>query len=93
MKTLKLVTASEAEKERRKLKSYWSKETQISQRVLIRCLDLLEQIEQNTRRRSRKRRKPMTPRQKFVSAKLRRGLSLKQISELWRGMADQAKAS
>jgi hypothetical protein len=56
MKASRPITAKQAERERRKLKSVWSKESQLTQRVLIQCLVLLETIAANqTKTRGAKR--------------------------------------
>lgn len=81
-------TAQDAERERRKLKSIWSRESQLSQQVLIRCMDLLEEIAANTRRRTKGR---PTAWSKFLGEQMRQGLTPTQASKLWQ--AQKKKAS
>ena len=80
-------TAAEAERERKRLKSIWSAETQLSQRVLIRCMDLLEEIAQNTGRR----RRP-TVYQKFVGTYLKEGATIKEAAAAWRKQKEKKSA-
>jgi hypothetical protein len=47
---LNLITTAQAERARQKLKSVWSEESRLSQKVLIRCMDLLEQIAANLKK-------------------------------------------
>lgn len=91
MKRLTLIkTASEAERERKRLKSVWSSETQLSQRILIRCMDLLQKIAENTGRKRKPRR--ASAYQKFIGEQMRRGLTAGAAAGLWREQREQAKS-
>ena len=84
--TLRIVQSvdntKQAKRAQKNLGSYWSAETQLSQTVLIRCMELLERIDRNTGKRSRKVRR--SDWQSFLSIQMKTGLSIKQAADLWR---------
>ena len=59
------------------LKNVWSGETVLSQRILIYCAELLEQI-------AAKKKRPRSKWQSFLSAQMRQGVSIKQAAVNWR---------
>lgn len=73
-------TAKQAESARGKLKSFWSAETQLSQRILIRCLELLEEIAANSRKR---RTRKATEWPAFLGKRMRAGLTSTQAAAEW----------
>jgi hypothetical protein len=62
------------------LRSRWSNETALSQRILIYCASLLEKlVEGKPRKRAR------TQWQAFLSAEMKKGMSIQQCAKRWRG--------
>lgn len=74
-----ITSSKQALAESQRLKSIWSKESRLTQRTLIYCASLLEQLVGKQR----------TPRvlskwQKFLSAEMKRGVSIREAAEKWR---------
>lgn len=79
MKTTPITSAKQASKESKALKSVWSADSYLTQRILIYCAELLEQIV----RKPRKRR-PLTAWPKFVQDELKRGGTIRDAARNWR---------
>lgn len=75
-----ILSAKEARKRQTTLQSYWSKESQLSQAVLIRCCELLEEI---ARAVAKKKRQPSAY-QSFISRTMKaKGISFTEAAKLW----------
>ena len=71
-------SAAQAEAERRQLQSYWSEESQLTQRILIYIAELLEKLVTKNQPR-----KPTTY-QKHVAKILRDGGTMRDAARLWK---------
>ena len=72
-------SAAQALKESKALSSVWSKESRLTQRILIYIVELLE----NPRRSRRWQQKKLSNWQKHVRKYLRNGKSIKQAAADW----------
>jgi hypothetical protein len=81
LRFVEINTPKQAELQRHKLKSVWSNETQLTQRILIRCFELLQQIADTIQPR---RTRPPSEWNKFFAKAIRRGLTPKQAGQEWR---------
>ncbi len=70
-------SSKQALRESMALNRIWSNETYLTQRILIYCAELLEQI---AKRKARKQ----TAWQKFLSREMKRGKTVKEAAALWK---------
>lgn len=80
MNNLTITSARQAMKESKALKTIWSKETLLTQRILIYIAELLEA------KQRRPKRKPSAW-QKHVAKALRAGKTIKQAAAEWRDVS------
>lgn len=73
----KIIKAEQAESRRKHLTSYWSAETQLSQKILIACLHHLERL-------SPKRKQKPNRYALFFGRMARQGFTAKQIAKMWK---------
>ena len=79
-----ITTAAQARQAQARLKSYWSAESQLTQTVLIRCLECLE-------RGNRAVKQKPSEWSKFFGAAMKCGLSAKEAAAEWRGRPKMRK--
>lgn len=73
-------SSEQAIREARKLSSHWSKETELTQRILIYCASLLETlVSQGPQRKKRSR----SAWQEFLSVQMKKGMSVRDAAKLW----------
>jgi hypothetical protein len=77
-------TAQQAERARKKLYGCWSKETQLSQRILIRCMELLENIEANTRPRRKLKQYKLSAWNVFFGNAIQKGMTPSEAAQAWK---------
>ncbi len=75
------ITSGEARRQHKGLKTYWSSESYLSQKILISILEHLERLVGS--RLTKSLRKP-TEYQKFFGDKIKEGLTAKEIGALWK---------
>jgi rhamnogalacturonyl hydrolase YesR len=73
-------SAEQANRKQKKLQGRWSGESELSQSILIYCASLLERIAE---RLPQKKKRPRTAWQEFLSAQMRKGVSVQEASRLW----------
>jgi hypothetical protein len=78
-----ITSSRQALAESQKLKSIWSSESHLSQRILVYCAELLEQLVDNTRKRVFGK-KPRTKWQQFLSEQMKQGVTIKEAAKRWR---------
>lgn len=66
------------------LKSIWSDETRLTQRILIYAVELLEVIAENTKRKKRKASRKVTPWNIHVSKILKAGGTIQEAAKQWK---------
>jgi hypothetical protein len=77
---MKVITAEEALKEHKALKSYWSLESRLTQKIMIALLSKIELMAQGYR--PKEKRKPSTY-NLWITKKAREGLSLNEAAKQW----------
>jgi hypothetical protein len=77
-----ITSSKDALRRANKLKSYWSEESQIELRTVIYIASLLEEIAQNTRRRSGGKRKKSAW-NTFLSVQMKQGYTMKMAAEMY----------
>lgn len=82
IKNLKITSAAQALQQSKQLKSVWSLEGLLTQRILIYAVELLEKIAAN---KSAKKR-PRTAWQAFLAKEMRTGSSIQLAAAKWRAL-------
>ena len=89
-----IVSAKRATEEANHLKAHWSRESALSQRVLIYCAGVLERIDASlvkiaaTKVPLKKKRKP-SPWQVFMGQQMSQGRTVKEAAVLWQSQKKQ----
>jgi len=78
----KIITSEKAKELHKGLKSCWSEETKLSQKILIACLQNLEEINGN------KKKHKLSVWQRFASEYLKQGKTMQEASNAWREKND-----
>jgi hypothetical protein len=81
----RISSSKQAKKECSALKSVWSRESYLTQRVLIYCAELLEQIAAGKKRKKGKKSTWAI----FLGKQMRDGKSVKDAASLWRNSQEQ----
>ena len=83
---MKTINSKQAKKEHNALKSHWSDESHLSQKIMIAILEKLENIEAQSKRH----RKP-SKYNLFVQEQTKKGLTMQEATELYRKKFKGAK--